>query len=73
MSLAEVFICINGLDECLPKRRKLLESRRDIVRASPTTRVLLSGRTHIRDEVERYFAAVIMIPIIPTMEILGDI
>ena len=69
-SLPEVFICIDGLDECLPKnRRELLESLQEIVRALPTTRVLLSGRPHIRDEVERYFTEAIMITVIPT---IGD-
>ena len=68
-SLPEVFICIDGLDECLPKnRRKLLESLQDIARASPTTRIFLSGRPHIRDEVERYFAEAIKIAVMPTVE-----
>ena len=64
-----MFICIDGLDECLPKnRRELLESLRDIIRASPTTRMFLSGRPHIRDEVERYFTEAIAIAVIPTIE-----
>ena len=68
-SLPEVFICIDGLDECLPKnRRELLESLREVVRASPTTRVFLSGRPHIRDEVEGYFTEAVMIAIVPTIE-----
>ena len=68
-SLPEVFVCIDALDECLPnKRRELLESLQDIVRASPTMRVFLSGRPHIRDEIERYFTEAIMIPIITTFE-----
>ena len=67
-SLPDVFICIDGLDECLQKnRRALLESLRDIMRASPTTRVFLSGRPHIRDEVKKYFAGAIMIAVIPTI------
>ena len=70
-SVPEVFICIDGLDECLPKnRQELLESLRDIVLASPTTRVFLSGRPHIRDEIEKCFTATIMIPLTPT---IGDI
>ena len=70
-SLPEVFICIDGLDECPPKNRQgLLESLRDIVRASPATRVFLSGRPHIRDEIKRYFTAAIMILLRPT---IGDI
>ena len=69
VSLPEVFICIDGLDECLPKnRRELLESLQDITRASPTTRMFLSGRPHIRDEVERYFTEAIMIAVIPTIK-----
>ena len=67
-SLPDVFICIDGLDECLPKnRRELLESLRDIIRASATTRVFLSGRPHIQDEVERYFPEAITIAVIPTI------
>ena len=67
-SLPEVFICIDGLDECLPKnRRELLESLRDIVRASPATRVFLSGRPHVRDEIKGCFSAAIMIAVIPTI------
>jgi len=67
--LPEVFICIDGLDECLPNnRRELLESLQDIVRASPTTRVFLSGRPHIRNEIQRYFTGAITIAAIPTTE-----
>ena len=70
-SLLKVFICIDGLDECLPKnRRELFESLLEIVRASSTTRVFLSGRPHIQDEVKGYFSAAIMISVIPT---IGDI
>jgi len=69
--LGEVFICIDALDECLPNnRRELLESLQDIVRASPTTRVFLSGRHHIQAEIKRCFTEVIMIPVTPT---IGDI
>ena len=70
-SLPEVSICVDGLDECLPNnRRELLESLQDIVRVSPATRVFISGRPHIQDEVKRYFTEAIMIPIVPT---IGDI
>ena len=68
-SLPEVFICIDGLDECLQNnRRELLESLRDVMRASPTTRVFLSGRPYIQDEVERHFTGAITIAVIPTVE-----
>jgi len=70
-TLPEVFVCIDGLDECLPNsRRELFESVEDIVRAAPTVRVFLSGRPHIRDEVKRYFTGAVMIAVIPT---IGDI
>ena len=70
-SLPGVFICIDGLDECLPKnRRELLESLQDIVRASPTTRVFLSGRPHVQDEIKAYFTGATMIAVVPT---IGDI
>ena len=42
-SLPKVFICIDALDECLPKYLpELLESLRDIVRDSPSTRIFLT-------------------------------
>ena len=66
--LSEVFICIDGLDECLPKnRQELLESLQDIVGASSTTRVLLSGRPHVKDEIKRCFTKATMIAVIPTI------
>ena len=66
-SVPEVFICIDGLDECLPKNRQgFLESLRDIVQASPVTRVFISGRPHVQDEIKRYFTAAIVILLTPT-------
>ena len=66
-----VFICIDALDECLPKNRhQLLESLQKIVRASPTTRVFLTGRPHVRDEIRKYLPEAVMIPVTPTF---GDI
>jgi len=68
-SLREVFICIDGLDECHPtNRRELLESLREIVRASPAVRVFVTGRPHVRDEIKRYFTEAITIAVIPTTE-----
>jgi len=55
-SFPEVFICIDALDECLPKdRQDLLESLPEIVLASPTSRLLLTGGPHIRVEVKEIF------------------
>ena len=69
--LPQVFICIDALDECLPKDiPKLLESLRDIVRESPTTKIFLTGRPHVGDAIHRYFTKAVTIPISPNE---GDI
>ena len=68
-SLRQVFICIDALDECLPKQLpELLESLRDIVRDSPMTRIFLTGRPHVREDIQRYFAKLVVIPISPNTD-----
>ena len=70
-SLDRLFICIDAIDECTPKRRReLIESLREIVRVSPGTRVFLTGRPHIEDEISRCFTNALQIPLSPTH---GDI
>ena len=65
-SLPRVFICIDALDECLPKcLPELLGSLRDIARESPTTRIFLTGRPHVREDIQRYFKQAAVIPISP--------
>ena len=65
-SLSRVFICIDALDEYLPKDLpQLLESLRDIVRESPKTRIFLTGRPHVNKTIQRYFAKAVTIPITP--------
>ena len=67
--LPTVYICIDALDECTPKSRlELLGSLRDIVRGSPSTRVLFTGRCHVADEVKKYFAESIIVPVSPTKD-----
>jgi len=69
--LPRVYICIDALDESTPKsRQELLGSLRDIVRESPSTRVLITGRAHVEEEVKKYFTEVITVPVSPTQ---GDI
>ena len=69
--LPPVYMCIDALDESTPKsRQEVLESLRDIVRESPSTRVLFTGRSHVEDEVKKYFTNVITVPVSPTE---GDI
>ena len=68
-SLPQVFICLDALDECLPKYLpELLLSLRDIVQESPRTRIFLTGRPHVREDVQRYFAKAVVIPISPNSD-----
>ena len=65
-SLPQVFIYLDALDECLPKRvPAILESLRDILRESPGTRIFLTGRSHVKEDVQRYFPEMVVIPINP--------
>jgi len=64
--LPRVFVCIDALDECTPKHRLgLLESLRVITRVSSNTRVFLTGRPHIGDEIGKCFAEAVRIPVSP--------
>jgi len=68
-SQGQVFICIDALDECLPRNLpELLESLRDLVRESPTTRIFLTGRPHVTGSIQRYFAEAVVIPICPNKD-----
>ena len=70
-SLPRLFICIDAVDECTPKhRRDILESMQEIVRVSPNTRVFLTGRPHINDEIVKRFGKAVRIPLRPRK---GDI
>ncbi|RPA92065.1 hypothetical protein L873DRAFT_1711562, partial [Choiromyces venosus 120613-1] len=56
------FICIDALDEFpVENRPALLRSLENIIQDSPGTRIFLTGRRHIRDEVERLFAGALQI------------
>lgn len=67
-----IFICIDALDEILPKHLPaLLKSLRDIVRESPKTRIFLARRSHVKEDIQRYILVrVVLIPISPKR---GDI
>ena len=46
------FICIDALDECAAENRiKLLNSLNKILQKSPDTRIFVTGRPHISDEI----------------------
>jgi len=48
------FICVDALDECVPGNRMvILESLGQIARESLDTRIFVTGRSHVRCEVER--------------------
>ena len=68
-SLPQVFICIDALDECLPKNLpELLHSLRDIVRESPRTRIFLTGRPHVKEVIRGHFGMAVVLPISPNTE-----
>jgi len=47
------FICVDALDECVPEHRMVvLESLGQMLK-SPNTRLFITGRPHVRSEVER--------------------
>ena len=64
------FICIDALDECMTEYwAELLEPLKQILHNSPSARIILTGRLHIRDEVEKYLAgSVTAVPITPTKD-----
>jgi len=48
------FLCVDALDECVPEHQMvILESLGQIVRESLDTRIFMTGRSHVRSEVER--------------------
>ena len=48
------FICVDALDECVPEhRRVVLESLAKILQGSLNTRIFMTGRPHVRGEVEK--------------------
>ena len=68
-SLGQVFICVDALDEFLPKNLpELLESLVDIVQESPNTRIFLTGRPHVADAIQGYFTKAVVIPINPNTD-----
>ena len=56
-SLQRTFLCIDALDECVAVHRlKIIGSLRRVLQNSPRTRLFLTGRAHIRGEVESRLA-----------------
>ena len=69
-SLRRGFICIDALDEFPTKNRpELWDSLQHIIRECPNTRLFITGRPYIRDEVKKYFPGYPdLTPIKPTEE-----
>ena len=68
-TLPQVFICIDALDECLPKNLlELLESLKDILQESSRMRIFVTGRPHVEAEIVRYFTTAVIVPINPTTD-----
>jgi len=54
-SLERVYICVDAIDELVPQHRsELLRALRQIIQEAPNTRLFLTGRPHIRGELDRY-------------------
>ena len=48
------FICVDALDECVPEHRVVvLQSLGQILQGCANTRIFMTGRPHVRSEVER--------------------
>ena len=53
-STKRTFICIDALDECVAEYRvRFLDSLYQILQSSPGTRIFMTGRPHIQDEIGR--------------------
>ena len=56
-SRKRTFICIDAVDECAEGYRiKLLSLLNQILQKSPSTRIFVTGRPHIRPEITRRFS-----------------
>ena len=54
-STQRTFFCLDAVDECAaPERAKILLSLQEIIKISPTTRLFLTGRPHVSDEVGKH-------------------
>ena len=56
-SSQRTFLCIDALDECAGVQRfRFFDLLKQILEDSPGTRVFMTGRPHIRDEIEQRLA-----------------
>ena len=64
------YICLDALDECPPGYRvKLLDSLNQITQKSPNVQIFLTGRPHIRGEIDKHLSGrTATRPIAPTKD-----
>ena len=56
-SSRRLFLCIDALDECAAAQRvKILDSLKQVLDKSAGTRIFVTGRPHIRSEIEKRLA-----------------
>jgi len=56
-SYERVYICVDAMDELLPQHRsEFLRALQQIIQEAPNTRLLLTGRPHIRGELDKHLA-----------------
>ena len=69
-SSQRTFVCIDALDECAAVHRvKILDSLRQMLEKSPSTRIFITGRPHIRGEIEKSLGGkVISVSLCPNKE-----
>ena len=67
-SSRQTFMCIDALDECWGVQRvRLLDSLKQIIEKSAGTRIFMTGRPHLRAEVEKHLSGRVgSISIVPT-------
>ena len=66
-SSQRIFVCIDALDECAAVHRvKVLDSVKQILQKSPGTRIFITGRPHIRAEIEKRLTQRVIISIGPS-------
>ena len=54
-SLDRVYTCVDAMDELLPEHRtEFLRALQQIIKQAPNTRLFLTGRPHIRSELDKY-------------------
>ena len=69
-SSQRTFVCVDALDECAAVHRvKILDSLKQILEKSPGTRIFITGRPHIRAEIEKRLGGkVISVSLCPNKE-----